>query len=230
VKAFIFDTETTGYQENRGLIEVGYMEVVRLRPFEIGPSVVQRFNPGRPSTLGALATHHIADHELSDCPSSDQFVFPANMVYLIAHHSQFDFETLGSPQAIKQICTLALAREAWPNLDSHKLGALMYFLDPLNAKARLKEAHSTEADIQLCATLLERLVTELQLNSFEALWEASEKAKTIKSFTFGKYKGKTFAEVKAKDPSYIQWCIGPEGLGNDKEAIRQALIDFLGKV
>jgi len=45
-----------------------------------------------------------------------------------------------------------------------------------------------------------------------------------------KYKGKTFAEVKAKDPSYIQWCIGPEGLGNDKEAIRQALIDFLGKV
>ncbi len=230
MKAFIFDTETTGYQENRGLIEVGYMEVVRLRPFEIGPSVVQRFNPGRPSTLGALATHHIADHELSDCPSSDQFVFPANMVYLIAHHSQFDFETLGSPQAIKQICTLALAREAWPNLDSHKLGALMYFLDPLNAKARLKEAHSTEADIQLCATLLERLVTELQLNSFEALWEASEKAKTIKSFTFGKYKGKTFAEVKAKDPSYIQWCIGPEGLGNDKEAIRQALIDFLGKV
>jgi exodeoxyribonuclease X len=230
VKAFIFDTETTGYQENRGLIEVGYMEVVRLRPFEIGPSVVQRFNPGRPSTLGALATHHIADHELSGCPSPDQFVFPANMVYLIAHHSQFDFETLGSPQAIKQICTLALAREAWPNLDSHKLGALMYFLDPLNAKARLKEAHSTEADIQLCATLLERLVTELQLNSFETLWKASEEAKKIKSFTFGKYKGKTFAEVKAKDPSYIQWCIGPEGLGNDKEAIRQALIDFLGKV
>ena len=228
MKAFIFDTETTSFQEDRGLIEVGYREAIRLLPFEIGPSVVHRFNPGKPSTLGALATHHIADHELSGCPSPDQFVFPENMVYLIAHNAQFDFETLGSPQQIKQICTLALAREAWPSLDSHKLGALIYFLDPSNAKARLKEAHSTEADVQLCATLLERLVTELKLDSFEALWKASEEAKKIKSFTFGQHRGKTFAEVKTIDPNYIQWCIGPKGLGKDKEAIRQALIDFLG--
>lgn len=196
MKAFIFDTETTGYQENRGLIEVGYMEVIRLHPFEIGPSVVHRFNPGKPSTLGALATHHIADHELSGYPSPDQFVFPANMVYLIAHNAQFDYQTLGSPQQIKQICTLALAREAWPSLDSHGLGALMYFLDPSNAKARLKEAHSTEADVQLCATLLERLVTELKLDSFEGLWKASEEAKKIKSFTFGQHKGKPLLKLR----------------------------------
>ena len=118
MKAFIFDTESTSYEKDRGLIEVGYMEVTQLFPFKVGPSVVQRFNPRKPSTLGALATHHIADHELSDCPTPDQFVFPENMVYLIAHNSQFDFETLGSPQGIKQICTLALAREAWPTLDS----------------------------------------------------------------------------------------------------------------
>lgn len=118
------------------------------------------------------------------------------MVYLIAHNAQFDYQTLGSPQQIKQICTLALAREAWPSLDSHRLGALMYFLDPSNAKARLKEAHSTEADVQLCATLLERLVTELKLDSFEGLWKASEEAKKIKSFTFGQHKGKPLLKLR----------------------------------
>ena len=110
-----------------------------------------------------------------------------------------------------------------------KLGALIYFLDPSNAKARLKDAHSTKTDIELCASLLERLITVLKLGSFEALWEASEEARKIKSFTFGQYKGKKFSEVKAADPSYLQWCIGPKGLGKDKEAVRQALIDFLGK-
>ena len=54
----IFDTEATDIKEPV-LIEAAWLEVTSLTPLTIGETFVQRYNPGKPISLGALATHHI---------------------------------------------------------------------------------------------------------------------------------------------------------------------------
>jgi len=62
----IFDTESTGLIEPR-VIEAAWLKVPDPNglPTE---RFLQRYNPHKPIALGALATHHIYDEELTDCP------------------------------------------------------------------------------------------------------------------------------------------------------------------
>jgi exodeoxyribonuclease X len=70
--AIIFDTETTG-KTDAVLIEAAWLELNSLSPFRTSNPFDQRYNPGKRNELGALATHHILDEELTDCPSSASF-------------------------------------------------------------------------------------------------------------------------------------------------------------
>ena len=74
--------------------------------------------PGKPITLGALATHHIMDEELVDCPPAASFTLPGQLDYMIVHNVDFDWEVIGKPE-INRICTLVLARKLLPSLDNH---------------------------------------------------------------------------------------------------------------
>ena len=67
-KNIIFDTEATGIKEPV-LIEAAWVELESLEPFTVTNPFVQRYNPGKPITLGALATHHIMDEDLVDSPN-----------------------------------------------------------------------------------------------------------------------------------------------------------------
>ena len=123
-KTIIFDTEATGIKEPV-LIEAAWVELESIEPFTVTNPFVQRYNPGKPITLGALATHHIMDEELIDCPLAASFTLPGHVDYIIGHNVDFDWEVIGKPE-VKRICTLALARKLWPDLDSHNQSALMY--------------------------------------------------------------------------------------------------------
>lgn len=228
MRVFLIDTETTSAKPDRGLLEVGLVEVISLNPLKLDNSiVVQRFNPGKPSDLGALATHHIQDHEVQGCPTPDTFTLPDNTTYIIAHSAKFDFETLGSPSGIKLICTLVLARRTWPSLDSHKLGALIYFLDPTHAKDRLKDAHSTAGDIKMCATVLEHLAATMNINDVEELWRASEDARKISIMPLGQYKGKLLSEIKATDRQYLEWLLSPKCNFSMDSDLRKSIVEIL---
>jgi exodeoxyribonuclease X len=74
-KTIIFDTEATGIKEPV-LIEVAWVELESIEPFTVTNPFVQRYNPGKPITLGALATHHIMDEELVDCPPAASLPYP----------------------------------------------------------------------------------------------------------------------------------------------------------
>ena len=52
-KTIIFDTEATGIKEPV-LIEAAWVELESLEPFTVTNPFVQRYNPGKPITLGAL--------------------------------------------------------------------------------------------------------------------------------------------------------------------------------
>lgn len=204
--AAVVDTETTGQVEPE-VIEFAYADVVA-RPgprFEIDKTACARFKPSKPIELGALATHHILPGELADCPPAPaSFDLPR---YIIGHNVDYDWQAMGSPADVKRICTLALAREAWPDLDSYKLGALTYHLHPhAEARALLKDAHSAAVDISLCFHVFQAALlvipTETPVMSWGDVWRISEAARVPKTMPFGKHQGKRIADVPR---DYVDW-------------------------
>jgi exodeoxyribonuclease X len=109
----IFDTEATGIKEPI-LIEAAWVELESFAPFTFTNPFVQRYNPEKPISLGALATHHIMDEELVDCPLAASFTLPEHVDYIIGHNVDFDWGVIGKPE-VKRVCTLSLARKLWPN-------------------------------------------------------------------------------------------------------------------
>jgi len=202
-KIIIFDTEATDIKEPV-LIEAAWLEVTGIQPLVIGEQFVQRYNPGKAISLGALATHHILDEELTDCPPASSFQLPSDTEYLIGHNIDFDWQVLGKPN-IKRICTLALARSVWPALDSHNQSALLYYLDRKNAREQLRNAHSALADVGICAKILEAICVQLNITTAESLWMASEKARMPTHMPFGKHKGVALNEVPS---DYKSWLLG----------------------
>ena len=206
--AIIIDTETTDTDtETLAVIELAW---VTTNPFSSSfaeEGFCQRFCPDidTPIKWGALAVHHILRTELSGCPPSS--LAPSRVeesVYWIGHNIDFDWKALGSPKGVKRICTLAMARKLWPELDSHNLSAVTYFTQGANhaTRAKLKGAHSALHDVELCRELL-RLQIELSgVTSFEELYLFSENARIPTIMTFGKHKGKPVSSV---DRGYMNW-------------------------
>jgi exodeoxyribonuclease X len=206
-KAIIFDTETTGKNEAK-MIEAAWIQLDSINPFATSSSFNQRYNPGKPIEFGALATHHILDEELIDCPSPESFELPQGLEYLIGHNVDYDWNIIGQPN-IKRICTLALSRKAWPTLDSHTQSALFYFLSRINAKEVLKNAHSALADVKICAVILENTCKTLNISTMESLYIASEAARIPSHMTFGKHKGLPIADIPR---DYKTWLLNQDNV------------------
>lgn len=199
--ALLLDTETTGLKEPQ-YIEVAYLPLSRNLLYDTAQSFYQRYKPTKPIEFGALATHHIVMEDLLDCPATGTFKLPFESQYLIGHNIDFDWEVLGRP-AVKRICTLALAREAYPQFDSHTLGALMYALFGSGARAKIKGAHSALNDIQMNLEIFEKLSIVLNFKSLEEAHACSEEARIPKIMPFGKHKGTPIKEVPY---NYMTWC------------------------
>ncbi len=165
----------------------------------------QYYNPGKPISFGAMATHHITNEDVENCPPISDFKFPENVGYIIGHNVDFDWKVLGEPD-VKRICTLALARKAWPQADSHTQSALMYMLCGPSIRVRLKDAHAATADIQFCLRILSEALMVLDpdcsADTWESLWELSEAARIPDVITFGKHKGMPIKELPS---DYVAW-------------------------
>jgi len=201
-QAIIFDVEATD-KNDAVIIEAASLDVTSLKPFEVGNPWVQRYNPGKPISLGALATHHIMDEELVNCPASSSFRLPAGTKYLIGHNIDFDWVAIGSPD-VKRICTLALARSLWPDLDSHTQSALLYYFERATAREQLRTAHSALADVWICSKIVAQIIEKLNPTSLDALWEMSEKARIPTTMPYGKHKGELISQVPT---DYKQWLL-----------------------
>lgn len=219
--ALIFDTETTGGDPPRLIeaagIEMGDAQVIDLR---VSSSFEQRYNPGVPSTLGALATHHILDSELADKPAAETFKLSSSVGYLIGHNVDYDWRVAGEPD-VKRICTLAIARRLWPMLDSHTLGACAYYIVGDKARDMLKAAHSAIADCETTRWLLRYLISgakrsepDRPLDTWEDLWELSEEARIPRVFPFGKHKGCPIAELPA---DYVDWFLNKSDMARSED-------------
>ena len=206
--AIIFDTETTGTQQPQ-VIEAACLRLDHPCTLNITEDYEARFQASEPISLGALATHHILDEELEGCPPASSFKLPADVTYLIGHNIDYDWEVIGQPD-VKRICTLALARRFYPDLDSHSQSALMYYFARSQARERLQNAHSALADVKNCLFILQAMQNEIgHPDSWEGLWQISEQARIPIIMPFGKHRGELIADLPV---DYQDWILRQDGL------------------
>ncbi len=99
-----------------------------------------------------------------------------------------------------------MTRKLWPEVDSHSQSALMYHFSKDKHKTRdnLKNAHSALADVKFCRILLNKVILSVRPNSWEDLWEFSERARIPETMPFGKHKGVKIADLP---DDYRRWAL-----------------------
>lgn len=197
--AVILDTETTSSDPEKA-------EVIQLA-YKIpgsAPASKKSFSHRGPMEWGALAVHHIIQGE-TERPLFSRESLPSDISYWIGHNIDFDWKVCGMPPVLR-ICTLAMARNLWPKLDSHKLGALIYYLLGATHATRelLQSAHDAAADIALCEIVYNAACEEAGLDptDYPAVYAFSEDARVPRVWTFGKFSGQP---ISAADRGYANW-------------------------
>lgn len=215
----VLDTETTG-REPPEVIELAFNILEPQYDWRFESSSLMRFRPTFGSCLGALATHHILDQELVDCNPSATAKLPEGTEYMIGHNVDYDWKALGQP-AVKRICTLALCRHLWPDLDSHRLGSMVYHLwAPSDAKEILTVPgnggfglHSAQFDTDICTSIFHKLLEEMTSRAGggehfpwtpHSVWEYSERARIPTVISFGKHRG---TKIKDLPLDYRTWML-----------------------
>lgn len=206
MSAVILDTETTG-KTNPLPIEVGYL-LIEEPGSTYSSSYCERFNPGKPIELGAMAVHLILDQDVAKCRPYTEFTFP-DVEYMVGHNVDYDWKVLGRPK-VKRICTLVLARHAWPDLDSHTQTALLLSFNPALARDWLSshQTHSALVDVRICQRILDGIIDELTPKlwgtepTWEQLWVLCESLRLPQTLPFGKHQGKHIDQIPA---DYINW-------------------------
>ncbi len=211
-EVIIFDTETTGFKDAE-IIEAAWLVVDHPTTLHFIEGYHERFKPTKPIELGALSTHHILAEELEDCRPSAEFRLPEGLRFLVGHNVDYDWEVAGKPD-VKRICTLALSRWLWPDIDAHNQTAMMYFLctDHKWVRDAVKQAHSALHDVRNCQVVLSNIIYEIQMRegpdadplTWDRLWEISEVARIPTKMTFGKHKGEKIEDIPY---SYVSWLM-----------------------
>lgn len=201
MRVMFLDTETPGFKKPLVPVEAAGFFVnsplVKHTAQEGLETFEHRYKLSVGMEYGAVATHHILPHELNGRPEWNKTTFQsyyASVSYLVGYNVDFDAEVTGAPNALRKIDVLALSRLWVPDLDSHKLGAMMYYVFGLTEQTRdaLRNAHSALADIQMTGALLVQMAARFapEVRNWDELYEQSEKGRIPIRFGFGKYAGK----------------------------------------
>lgn len=223
-RSIILDTET---HDLNGLpIEIAYAPVDIVQGtlvLDTEQIFDQYYQVGEKITYGSMAVHHILESDLINQSDYRSFKLPPETQYIIGHNIEYDMNAIArcgiDIQPLKSICTLALARQVWKNLDAYNMSALVYYVSKGSEKARqmLKNAHRADADIILTANVLMHMLKELQVNNMEELYQISEQARIPTTIHFGKHKGTALTDLP-KD--YVDWLLSKDDLDS---RLRQAL-------
>ena len=220
-RAYVFDTETTGKRQPV-IVETALLPMLIVEGYPLPATMqaeVHRWNPGKPIEAGAWATHFIEDADVANERPSAEFALPTHNHYLIGHNVDYDWDVAGKPKNVCRICTFAISKTLWPEMESHKQLAVLYTLNPGMAKQLGRYTHSAGADVLMCAEILRHAAIKVGgWDSWEAVWKFSEQACVPKVMPFGKHKGEPLGNLPQ---SYVHWAL--KNLADMDEYLRQAL-------
>ncbi len=174
----VLDFETTGLDTHREhVIEIGAVKLM-------GGSVVGSFgtlvNPGVPLKPKITEITNITDAMLAGQPSAETAI-PQLMDFIgdcavAAHNASFDIsmlrtelKRLGQTFAAPQIDTLSFARKLYPQLKSHRLGAVCRALG-----VSLKDAHRAVNDAAATAQCLARMMEDARAKGASRLEDLNQ--------------------------------------------------------
>jgi DNA polymerase III epsilon subunit-like protein len=223
-KYVLFDTETTGNQEQDRIIQIGAMIVHSKDEIEVLDELCLA---PVPISIEAMEVHNITPDLIADKGLYDETDFALKVQqlnqkenYLIAHNISFDLSMLekeGFTNNYTLIDTLRCAKHLLPDSPNHRLQYLRYALELYHIeKAESQKlnitikAHDAIGDVLVMKLLLSKLVRLTQekyagVNPMQKLAELTQTPVMMKTFKFGKYKDREIAEIVNADRGYIKW-------------------------
>lgn len=233
-KYILFDTETTGNQEEDRIIQVGAMVVDADGEVEVYDELCSTVLPIK---VQAMVVHSITPELIEGKTTFIQTNFykllqslNSDDNFIIAHNIPFDMGMLekeGFTCNMKQIDTLRVAKHLLKNEKSHALQYLRYSLELYKEEQAEADkynitikAHDAIVDVLVMKLLLSKLValTKEQFPGVNPMLKMEELTKTpilIETFKFGKYKGRKISEVCDEDIGYINWMMDKMDLDLD---------------
>jgi DNA polymerase III epsilon subunit-like protein len=206
---YFLDTETTGFVDGR-LLQLAFKK-------RGGSDIVCEFyNPPVPIEVEAMEVHGITEKMVADKPAfeeSESFrVLPGLLAkgILVAHNAAFDVGVLegeGIPVG-EQICTMKVTRARY-DTPNHRLQYLRYLWG-----IELDEAfaHDAKGDVLVLEAIFERMLREAMEEYGESEEQAiarfidiTKKPVLLRRLSFGKYAGKSFADIVKGDRGYMEW-------------------------
>ncbi|MFK7843340.1 MAG: DNA polymerase III subunit epsilon [Sphingorhabdus sp.] len=166
MREIIFDTETTGFDPQKGdrMVEIGCIEMIDR--VETGQTFHCYYNPERAMPKAAENVHGLSDVFLSDkklfAAGAEELLAFLDDSNLVAHNAQFDFNFLNAELVLcgyqpisrfRMIDTLAIAKSKHP-------GAKLS-LDALCSRYGIDRSHRVKHGALLDAELLTQLYIEL---------------------------------------------------------------------
>jgi len=233
-KYIILDTETTGTADNDRVIQLGYI-VLGVNPIEVH----NEFNTTDiPISFGAMEVHGITPELLEGKPPCTETTAYKRLLelntsenYLIIHNAPFDIKMLekeGFETQMKVIDTLRVAKHILPDEEAHRLQYFRYKMKLYEEEEReatalgiVVKAHDAIGDVLVLKLLLSKLRLAVEEaypreNPVEKMVDLTNTPILVKSFRFGKHKGKELAEVAREDAGYLRWMLSSmENLDDD---------------
>ena len=223
-KYILFDTETTGNQDEDRIIQVGAMIVDAKGEVEVFDELCSTVLPIK---IEAMAVHGITPNLIEGKGVFTDTDFYKTLQtlnnqenFLIAHNMPFDMgmmEKEGFVSQIKIIDTLRVAKHLLSEQKSKSLQYLRYALELYKDEQAEADkynitikAHDAIGDVLVMKLLLSKLValTKEQFPDVNPMLKMEELTRTpifIETFVFGKHKGKKISDVCDSDIGYINW-------------------------
>ena len=220
----LFDTETTGNQEDDKVIQFGAMIVDQKGKVEAFDELC---STDVAIKLEAMEVHNITPDLLNGKPKAIETNFykkleelNSNENFLIAHNISFDMGMIKKEGFVNQyqlIDTLRCAKHLYPDLPYHRLQYIRYALELYKtetaeaAKNNITiKAHDAIGDVLVMKLFLTKLVGKCRemypdYNPIEKLVDLTKTPVFMKTFKFGKHKGKDIESVAREDAGYLNW-------------------------
>ena len=234
-----FDLETTGTSvTNDRIVEISYLKVF---PDGREISKTSRVNPGMPIPPQATSVHHISDEDIKDCPTFPQIAREIANVFEGSDIAGFNSNRFDIPMLAEEFLRAGVdfdfskhrfidVQVIFHKMEQRTLTAAYKFY----CGKDLDNAHSAAGDTRATYEVL-----KAQLDRYDNLQNDVKWLSDYTSFTrnvdfsghfiyddngkeiinFGKYKGRSLAEVIKRDPSYYDWIMKSDFPLNTKQVL-----------
>ncbi|MEA3523891.1 MAG: 3'-5' exonuclease [Campylobacterota bacterium] len=233
-KYVLLDTETTGTSEEDRIIQLGFIVLEGKKETKVYNEFC---SSERRISFGAMEVHGITPEMIEGKPSCTQMSAYQELEaineagnYMVIHNAPFDLAMLakeGFTCKMKLIDTLRCAKHVFDDSEAHrlqffryKMGLYKYEKAEADALGIEVKAHDAIGDVLVMKLFLSKLREAVQekfpgVNPVEKLVQLTSQPVQIKTFRFGKYRGKNIADIALEDAGYLRWVQSNMDLDED---------------